>query len=272
MIVVAFDPPLERSHFKMVLPKVQAMFPDWTWCSNTGTLTVRERRDILAGALHSQNIMEIGTLMYDGHFKHYGESDCLMYSSAWSPEDKEYYERQGKKVEVVDGWSLMVHKPLDTEDVFSSLSESKFKKMIKESIDEFEWTKDLGNYDINGWYVTKPSRKWNAPKIFGNLYRITIEKKVAIHPNEVEVVSWPIDFYLGNAYENIPNGDLFNAVMGDYLETAKHEMNRAISRINAAEKSGWTLDDIKDNHQGPYYWNAQDVVDNLEDGYFIKLS
>lgn len=264
MIAVVFDPPLERSHFKMVLPKVQAMFPDWTWCGNTGTPTVRERRDILTGALHNQHMMEIGVLLYDKQYE--GESDCLMYSSGWNQKDAETYERLGKKVETIDGWSLMVHKPLDTDDVFSSLSESKFKRIVKESIDEFEWTKDLGNYDINGWYVTKPARRWKSPRLHGNLYRITLEEN-----NKVEVVTWPISFFLGD-YQNLPEEKLFNAVMNDYLDLAKHEMKHALNKITAAEKSGWSLDDIRDGHQGPYYWDAQDVVEYLEEGYFIKLS
>jgi len=259
MIIVHFDPPLERSHFKKVLPKVQEVFPDWTWCSTS----VRKREDILTGALYNQHMMKIGALMYDKHNEQ--EYDCLKYTSGWVKEDTEYYQKLGKKVEIVDGWSLMIHKPLDTDDVFSSLSESTLKRIVKESIDEFEWTKELGNYDINGWYVTKPVKR--NIYLVGNLYFITLKDN-----NKVEVVSWRIEFYLGNAYGHIPEKNLFNAVMGDYLNMAKHEMNHKISKINTAEKSGWSLDNIRDNHQGPYYWNAQDVVDYLEEGYFIKLS
>jgi hypothetical protein len=251
MIIVHFDPPLEKSHFKMVLPKVQAVFPDWTWCGNTGTPTVRKREDILTGALNNRYMIGIGALMYD---KHYGrENDCLMYTSGWSKEDTEAYERQGKKVEIVDGWSLMIHKPLNTDDVFNSLNESRFKKIIKESIDEFEWAKGLGDYDINGWYVSEPVKR--VSMLYGNLYYITLKDN-----NQVEVMTYWIAFDLNN-YRDVPEKDLKNVVMGDYINMAKHEVKQLEYHTGMLDKM-----------EGPYYWGTKDVLDYIQEGYFIKLS
>jgi hypothetical protein len=259
MIVVHFDPPLERKDFELVLPKVQEMFPDWEWCGNTGTPTVNVREKILPGALRNKAsygdpiyTKEIGSLIHYGRFKHYGEADCLAYSGGWSEEDTKSYERQGETVKVIDGWEIVRHGSLDTEDIFNSLSESTLKRIIRESIEEFEWTKELGNYDISGWYVTKPARKWKSSKLRGNLYHITLKEN-----NKVEVVTWPINFFLGD-YQNLAEEDLFNVVMSDYLDLARHEMRHALNKITTAE--------------GPYYWDAQDVVEYLEEGYFIKLS
>jgi hypothetical protein len=145
MIVVHFDPPLKREDFELVLPKVQEMFPDWEWCSNTGTPTVNAREKILSGAMKNQNVSiygnpiytnEIGSLIHYGRFKHYGESDCLGYSGGWGEEDTKSYERQGETVKVIDGWEIVRHGSLDTEDVFNSLSESTLKRIIRESIKE----------------------------------------------------------------------------------------------------------------------------------------
>jgi len=154
MIVVHFDPPLERKDFEMVLPKVQEMFPDWEWCGNTGTPKFRGREQILAGALKDQNVSgygdpiytkEIGSLIHYGRFKHYGESDCLGYSSGWSQADTDSYIKQGHDVKVIDGWEIVKHGSLDIEDVFNSLSESRLKRIIRESIDEFDWVKKESN-------------------------------------------------------------------------------------------------------------------------------
>jgi hypothetical protein len=143
MVVVHFDPPLERKDFELVLPKVQEMFPDWEWCSNTGTPKLRGRKKILPGALEDQNVSgygepiytdKIGSLLYFGRFKHYGESDCLGYSSGWSQADTDSYIRQGYDVKVINGWEIVRHGSLDTEDVFNSLSESTLKRIIRESI------------------------------------------------------------------------------------------------------------------------------------------
>ena len=154
MIVVHFDPPLERKDFEMVLPKVQEMFPDWEWCGNTGTPRIKDREKILSGAIRDQNssgygdpiyTKEIGSLIHYGRFKHYGESDCLGYSGGWSQADTDSYIKQGHDVKVIDGWEIVKHGSLDIEDVFNSLSESRLKRIIRESIDEFDWVKKESN-------------------------------------------------------------------------------------------------------------------------------
>jgi hypothetical protein len=148
MIVVHFDPPLERKDFETVLPKIQEMFPDWEWCSNTGTPTIRDRVKILPGIIKDLNTSgqgapvyakKVGALLHYGRFKHYGESDCLAYTSGWSQADTDSYIRQGHDVKVIDGWQISKTKALDIDDVFNSLSESKLKKIIRESIDDFDW-------------------------------------------------------------------------------------------------------------------------------------
>ena len=148
MIVVHFDPPLERKDFETVLPKVQEMFPDWEWCSNTGTPTIRDREKILPGIMKDLNTSrqgapvyakKLGALLHYGRFKHYGESDCLAYTNGWSQADTDSYIRQGHDVKVIDGWEIVKHGSLDIEDVFNSLSESTLKRIIRESIDEFNW-------------------------------------------------------------------------------------------------------------------------------------
>lgn len=143
MIVVHFDPPLERKDFELVLPKVQEMFPDWEWCGNTGTPKIRDREKILPGALKNQNssgygapiyTQQIGALLHYDRFKHYGENDCLAYTNGWSQEDTNSYIRQGYNVEVIDGWAIAKHGSIDTEDIFDSLNESTLRRIIKECI------------------------------------------------------------------------------------------------------------------------------------------
>ena len=143
MIVVVFNPPLERKDFEPVLSKVQDAFPDWEWCSNTGTPIERGREKLLPGALKNQNVSgsgapiyteEIGALLHYGRFKHYGEADCLAYTSAWSQADTDSYIRQGHQVDVIDGWELIRHGSINTYDVFNSLNESTLRKVIKKII------------------------------------------------------------------------------------------------------------------------------------------
>ena len=154
MIVVHFDPPLERKDFESVLPKVQEMFPDWEWCGNTGTPTIRDRVKILPGIIKDLNtsgqgapvyVKKVGALLHYGRFKHYGESDCLAYTHGWGQADTDSYIRQGHDVKVIDGWEIVRHGSLDTEDIFNSLSESTLKRIIRESIDEFDWVKKESN-------------------------------------------------------------------------------------------------------------------------------
>lgn len=143
MIVVQFNPPLERKDFETVLSKVQEMFPDWEWCSNTGTPTIRDRERILPGIMKDLNTSRQGAPVYTkklGALLHYGryggESDCLAYTNGWSQADTDSYIRQGHDVKVIDGWEIVKHGSLDIEDVFNSLSESTLKRIIRESIDE----------------------------------------------------------------------------------------------------------------------------------------
>ena len=154
MIVVHFDPPLERKDFELVLPKVQEMFPDWEWCGNTGTPRIKDRERILSGAMRNQNSSgygapiyneKIGSLIHYGRFKHYGEADCLAYSGGWSQADTDSYIKQGHDVKVIDGWEIVKHGSLDIEDVFNSLSESRLKRIIRESIEEFDWVNPESN-------------------------------------------------------------------------------------------------------------------------------
>lgn len=151
MIVVTFNPPLERKDFESVLPKVQDMFPDWEWCSNTGTPTLRGREKIIPGILRNQNVSgygdpiytdKIGSLIHYGRFKHYGESDCLAYSGGWSQEDTDSYIKQGHNVEVFDGWELIKHTPLDMDNVFNNLTET-IRRVLKESEDDLGWAQDV---------------------------------------------------------------------------------------------------------------------------------
>lgn len=150
MTVVNFDPPLERKDFESVLKKVQDMFPDWEWCANTGTPTVRDREKILPGIMKNQNISgygapiyteKIGSLIHYGRFKHYGEADCLGYTSNWSQADTNHYIKQGYDVEVIDGWAIDKHNiTLDTDSMFKDLNESVVKKVIKKILkEEIDW-------------------------------------------------------------------------------------------------------------------------------------
>ena len=151
MIVVTFNPPLERKDFESVLPRVQEMFPDWEWCSNTGTPTLRGREKIIPGILRNQNVSgygdpiytdKIGSLIHYGRFKHYGEPDCLAYSGGWSQVDTDSYIKQGHNVEVIDGWELIKHTPLDMDNVFNSLTET-IRRVLKESEDDLGWAQDI---------------------------------------------------------------------------------------------------------------------------------
>lgn len=268
MIVVHFDPPLERKDFELVLPKVQEMFPDWEWCGNTGTPRIKDREKILSGAIRDQNssgygdpiyTKEIGSLIHYGRFKHYGESDCLAYSGGWSQANTDSYIKQGHDVKVLDGWEIVKHGSLDIEDIFNSLSESRLKRIIRESIEEFDsenfdWVKDLSNIDLSGWYVTKPSKKliFNSGwRLVGNLYYIDFDKD----PDKVQ--AWVSPF--GSNYVSQEEDSMY-----EYIQLAKHEVKHLENKMGTDSETPYG--------DGPYIWNAGEVLEYLEDGYFIKLS
>ena len=259
MTVVNFDPPLERKDFESVLTKVQDMFPDWEWCANTGTPTVRDREKILPGIMKNQNISgygapiyteKIGSLIHYGRFKHYGEADCLGYSSNWSRADTNHYIKQGYDVEVIDGWAIDKHNiTLDTDSMFKDLNES-IKRIIRESIDEFDWVRDLGEVDLSGWYVTKPSRKLTSGlQLVGNLYYIDFDK------GSDKVQAWVNPFGFNAVSEE--------GFMYDYIRLAKHEVKHLENKMDTDSETPYG--------DGPYNWAVGDVLNFLEDGYFIKL-
>ncbi len=128
------------------------------------------------------------------------------------------------------------------------------KKNIRESIDEFEWAKDLGELDLSGWYATKPSRK--GSHLMGNLYYVVFDEE----SKKVEVRLYPISHDMGDDARNfILSKEEKHKQMLNYLDIAKHEMEH--------QKYYPYL-----GGDGPYYWDGQDVLDFLEEGYFIKLS
>ena len=268
MIVVHFDPPLERKDFELVLPKVQEMFPDWEWCSNTGTPTVRDREKILPGIMKDQNSSgygapiyteQIGALLHYGRFKHYGESDCLAYTSGWSQEDTDSYIRQGHKVNVIDGWAIVKHGHLDTEDVFSSLSESRLKRIIRESIDEFGWVEEIPKYDLEGFYMTKPYKTMTG--MIGNL--VFIEKNKNSH-NDLdkwfggEFFVWIHAVLMGR--DNMPENQF--PTEQDYIQHLKHEIEHLKHDLTVIPKT-W-------NEPQKIYEST--VIKLIGENYFTKLS
>ena len=257
MIVVHFDPPLERKDFELVLPKVQEMFPDWEWCSNTGTPTVKNRERILPGAMKNQNSSgygapiyteQIGALLHYGRFKHYGESDCLAYTSGWSQEDTDSYIRQGHKVNVIDGWAIVKHGSLDIEDVFSSLSESRLKRIIKESIDEFEWVSQIPKYDLEGFYMTKPDKSYSG--LVGNL--VFIEKIKGEHIGGLgdQFSVWIKAFLMRGNEEQ------------DYVQFIKHEMEHVKHDLSIIPRTWNESQKISESS----------ILQLISDRYFIRLS
>jgi len=265
MIVVHFDPPLERKDFELVLPKVQEMFPDWEWCGNTGTPTVKNRERILPGAMKNQNSSgygapiyteKIGSLIHYGRFKHYGEADCLGYSSGWSQEDTDSYVRQGHKVNVIDGWSIVKHGHLDIEDVFSSLSESTLRRIIKESIDEFDWVKEIPKYGLEGFYMTRPEKSFSG--LVGNL--IFIEKIEGEHIGGLgdQFFVW-IKAFLMNK-NNMPENQF--PTEQDYVQFIKHEMEHVKHDLTTIPK----------NWNEPQKISESSVLQLISDRYFIRLS
>lgn len=261
MIVIHFDPPLERKDFEWVLPKVQENFPYWEWCGNTGTPKVKDRERILSGAMKNQNSSgygapiyteKIGSLIHYGRFKHYGEADCLGYSSGWSQADTDSYIKQGHDVGVIDGWEMVKRDSLDTEDIFKSLSESRLKRIIRESIEEFDWVEDLGEVDLSGWYVTKPSRKLtSSSQLVGNLYYIDFDKG----SDKVQAWVTPFTSRDNNVYEEDS--------MYDYIQLAKHSVKHLENKMDTDSETTYG--------DGPYTWNTSELLEFLEDGYFIKL-
>jgi hypothetical protein len=155
-IVVTFNPPLEKKDWESVLPKVQQMFPDWTWCGSTGTPTVRKREDILTGALNNIYMKEIGSLIYDRHYQQ--EAGCLMYSGSWTQLDTDSYVKMGQRVEVIDGWQI------DSEaaslDAFGSLDEINLKKIIKDTINESEDYDWIDISDVKDVVVVNPGSRF----------------------------------------------------------------------------------------------------------------
>jgi hypothetical protein len=116
------------------------------------------------------------------------------------------------------------------------------KKNIKESTNEYEWTKELGDIDLSGWYVTKPT-KWGN-QLRGSLYYVVFNEKV-----DTKVRVWVLPFTTNSL--NIQY----------YIESAKHEVKHLEDNT-----------DMLDKMDGPYYWNPIEVLEFVEEGYFIKLS
>ena len=267
MIVVHFDPPLERKDFETVLPKVQQMFPDWEWCSNTGTPTIRDREKILPGLMKDLNTSgegapvyteKVGALLHYGRFKHYGESDCLAYTRGWSQEDTDSYVRQGQDVKVIDGWQIAQTKALDIDDVFGSLGESKLKKIIRESIDEFEWVKEIPEYGgLDGFYMTKPIESYSG--LIGNL--VFIEKIKGEHIGGLgdQFFVW-IKAVLMRAGHDA-QGNQFPTEQ-EYLQFIKHEM----------EHVKYDLTTISKYWDAPQKVSESTIIQLISDRYFIRLS
>jgi len=140
MIVVTFTPSLKKKDFESVLPRIQDMFPDWEWCGNTGTPTIRDREKILNGVKKNTYCEDIGCLMYRKWYN--DENNCLMYSGHWTEDDTKYYKAGGEEVEVIDGWELIKHTPLDMDNVFNNLTET-IRRVLKESEDDLGWAQDI---------------------------------------------------------------------------------------------------------------------------------
>jgi len=257
MIVVHFDPPLKRKDFELVLPKVQEMFPDWEWCGNTGTPKIKDREKIFPGAMKNQNSSgygapiyteEIGALLHYGRFKHYGEADCLGYTSGWSQGDTDSYVRQGHKVNVIDGWSIVKHGHLDIEDVFSSLSESTLRRIIKESIDEFDWVEEIPKYGLEGFYMTKPIKFFSG--LIGNLVFVEKIEGEYIGGLGDQFFVWIKAFFMSTG--NIT----------DYIQFIKHEMEHVKHDLTTIPK----------NWDEPQKISEASILQLISDRYFIRLS
>ena len=127
------------------------------------------------------------------------------------------------------------------------------RKILKESEDEFDWVKDLGNIDLSGWYVTKPSRKLGDElRLVGNLYYIDFDK------NSDKIQAWvsPFTSRDNNVYEEDS--------MYDYIQLAKHSVKHLENKMDTDSETTYG--------DGPYTWNTSELLEFLEDGYFIKLS
>lgn len=123
------------------------------------------------------------------------------------------------------------------------------KKIIKETIDEFEWVKEIGDYDIEGFYVTEPVVR-DTPRglmSFGNLYFIKL-----INKDEVEV-------YTTNVGPSIQD---------DFMNLAKHELLHFKSMLDKKQSYSSTPVVV----DGPYRWGLESLIDYIKSGYFIKLS
>lgn len=127
------------------------------------------------------------------------------------------------------------------------------KKILKEEFDSenFDWVKDLGNIDLSGWYVTKPKYDWaHKLRLVGNLYYIDFDKD----PDKVQ--AWVSPFRFNSVSEK--------DFMYDYIQLAKHEVKHLENKMDSDSETPYG--------DGPYIWNASEVFEFLEDGYFIKLS
>ena len=134
------------------------------------------------------------------------------------------------------------------------------KKILKEEFDSenFDWVKDLGNIDLSGWYVTKPSKKLTFSmqghsgwRLVGNLYYIDFDKD----PDKVQ--AWVSPF--GSNYVSQEEDSMY-----EYIQLAKHEVKHLENKMGSDSETPYG--------DGPYIWNASEVLEFLEDGYFIKLS
>lgn len=118
------------------------------------------------------------------------------------------------------------------------------RKILKESEDEFDWVKDLGEADLSGWYVTKPSRRLGL-RLVGNLYYIDNDK------DSDKVQAWV------NPFTSEEDS------MYDYIQLAKHSVKHLENKMDTDSETTYG--------DGPYIWKASEVFEFLEDGYFIKL-
>jgi hypothetical protein len=241
------------------------MFPDWEWCGNTGTPKFRGREQILAGALKDENvsgygdpiyIKKIGSLIHYGRFKHYGESDCLGYSGGWSQADTDSYIKQGHDVKVIDGWEIVKHGSLDTEDVFNSLSESTLKRIIRESIEEFDWVGEIPKYDLEGFYMTKPIKSYSG--LIGNL--VFMEKIEGEHIGGLgdQFFVWMKAVLMRR--DDMPENEF--PTEQDYIQFIKHEM----------EHVKHDLTTISNNWGEPQKVSESSIIQLVSDRYFIRLS
>jgi len=129
------------------------------------------------------------------------------------------------------------------------------KRIIRESIDEFDWVEELPEYVLEGFYMTKP-KKLVYSGLIGNLVFIKKIDGEYIDGLGEQYFVWINAVLMRNTPENE------SPTEQDFIQHIKHEMEHV--------KQDLTI--IPKNWDEPQKISESSIIQLVSDNYFIKLS